>query len=510
MIAKVIDERGARTTGLIRYLFGRGRFNEHQNPRVVAAWDPTFIRSASETTIDSFEQGLLGREMEAPMRLHGIRPGAHVYHVPVSIEAEAGALSDEQWQQVAVEAAEKLGFTETRDRAAVPWIAVRHGLSEKGNDHIHFVAVLYREDGSPVDTWNDYAAWEEVRHAAEDRWGLRSTRKRGGGVPDLKRGEVARAAREGRDEPDRVSLARGVRSAAAAARTEAEFVHRLRRAGVLVRPRWESGAQTEATGYSVALKPAEDGRAPVWFGGGKLADDLTLPALRARWREPDDAVAADTRRAWRPRGWRELPTGRQVTRSRLRAEAWEIAGTKTAEVRGRLAALEPGDDAAWAAVAHEAAGALGALADRVDLSHRAQLRQAAASLGRAAQLDRGSTPRVVPDLAPLAGVVRTATDAVIAGAGGPYAVAMLLMQIGRLVQTMQQAHEMAGRAAQARQAADAAQEMLDYIRQAPRPEPDRSAGREPSRLPGHAVRFGEVERPGPTPRKEIGDDGRER
>ena len=40
----------------------------------------------------------------------------------------------------------------------------------------------------------------------------------------------------------------------------------------------------EVTGYAVALPgdAAEDG-GPVWFGGGKLAADLTLPKLRRRW-----------------------------------------------------------------------------------------------------------------------------------------------------------------------------------------------------------------------------------
>lgn len=37
MIAKI--SRGWRVGGLVRYLMGPGRFNEHTNQRVIASWD---------------------------------------------------------------------------------------------------------------------------------------------------------------------------------------------------------------------------------------------------------------------------------------------------------------------------------------------------------------------------------------------------------------------------------------------------------------------------------------
>lgn len=51
-------------------------------------------------------------------------------------------------------------------------------------------------------------------------------------------------------------------------------------------PRWPQPG--EITGYSVALPgdttaDGRGGRRPVWYGGGKLASDLTLPRLRRRW-----------------------------------------------------------------------------------------------------------------------------------------------------------------------------------------------------------------------------------
>lgn len=55
-------------------------------------------------------------------------------------------------------------------------------------------------------------------------------------------------------------------------------------AGALVRPRMSTLDPGKVTGYAVALRASgDDGIEPVWFGGGKLAPDLTFPQLQARW-----------------------------------------------------------------------------------------------------------------------------------------------------------------------------------------------------------------------------------
>jgi len=504
VIANVISERGSTTFGLLKYLWGPGRFNEHENPRIVAAWDPTFVRGIEEPEFDEFELRLLAREMEAPLRLQNIPLGDHVYHVPVAVSPKDGELTDEQWAQVAYEAAEKLGFTDGPSRSAVAWFAMRHGLGKEGHDAIHFVAVLRRESGEKVVPWNDYKAWEEVRHAAEDRWGLVSTRRRGGGIPDLSRAEIERAEREGRSEPERVELARLVRAAATAARSEGEFLTRLRRQGVIVRARWKTGGQDTVEGYSVALRPPTGAeRRPIWFGGGRLADDLTLPELRARWEQPTDEQAADTRRAWRPRGWTDLPTGRQVAITKLRAEAWQAATEKVAEVRSRLTNLDPNDQASWSAVASDASATLAALAARVELDRRGDLRRAANALARVAQTDRGTSRHRPDGLSAMAGVVRTATDAMLAAHGGPYAVAALIMQLGRLVQAIQHASHTAARTTQARRAAEAADAMLDYVRSTAATAPQTPADRttEQSRTTPTTGARETVHRPGQTTRE---------
>jgi hypothetical protein len=76
-------------------------------------------------------------------------------------------------------------------------------------------------------------------------------------------------------------------SRAAGACTEHEFFARLRQAGVLVRLRHSTVSPGQVTGYAVGLarQTARDGGV-IWYGGGKLAADLTLPKLRARWHPP--------------------------------------------------------------------------------------------------------------------------------------------------------------------------------------------------------------------------------
>ena len=102
------------------------------------------------------------------------------------------------------------------------------------------------------------------------------------GMPGLTRTELERTAREQLAEPPRIALARMVRGASVASETEAEFVRQLRGSGIFVRPRFETGGTEAVIGYSVAMRPRA-GDAPIWFGGGKLAKDLTLPSLRQFW-----------------------------------------------------------------------------------------------------------------------------------------------------------------------------------------------------------------------------------
>ena len=174
----------------------------------------------------------------------------------------------------------RTGLAPAGDDLGVRWVAVRHAA-----DHIHIVATLARQDGTRPKTWNDYYRVREACQEAERRLGLRSTAPADRtAARRATRAETEQAARRGWAEPARVTLRREVCTAAAAAGSEQEFFTWLRAAGVLIRVRHSTVNPGEVTGYAVGMPghTAQDGGV-VWYGGGKLAADLTLPRLRARW-----------------------------------------------------------------------------------------------------------------------------------------------------------------------------------------------------------------------------------
>jgi hypothetical protein len=190
-------------------------------------------------------------------------------------------LSDAEWAQIARDAMARTGLSQHRqDDQGVRWIAVRHGA-----DHIHLVAMLARQDGARVSTWNTRYRVRDACIAAEQPYGLRSTApadctaSRG-----PTRAETGKAERCGLGEPPRVTLRRRVATAAATAANAVEFFARLGQTGVQVRVRYSTKYPGQVTGYSVALPgdTTRDGTA-VWYGGGKLAADLSWPRLAQRW-----------------------------------------------------------------------------------------------------------------------------------------------------------------------------------------------------------------------------------
>ena len=116
--------------------------------------------------------------------------------------------------------------------------------------------------------------------------------------PGSRAAEAEKARRTGRDEAERAELARVVRAAATVAASEAEFVRFLRDAGLAARPRYDRVGGHRVVGYAVAEEPS-DGGVAVFFGGGKLARDLSLPALRERWRDGEaESQERDRRVGW--------------------------------------------------------------------------------------------------------------------------------------------------------------------------------------------------------------------
>lgn len=168
---------------------------------------------------------------------------------------------------------DRLGFTEDEQTGRAPcrWIAVHHGPSgpaEGGNDHIHLAVNLVREDSSVAAPGRDWRVMSRVCADMERAFGLHVVAGRPGrGRPGYGRTQIERARRSGADlERLRERLEQTVRTTAAAAVSEAAFVHALTDAGAWVRPRYADAAHTHVSGYAVALAPAGGAKTDaVWF-----------------------------------------------------------------------------------------------------------------------------------------------------------------------------------------------------------------------------------------------------
>ena len=376
MIGK-ISARGARVAGLIYYLYGPGRNEEHTDPHLVAGWRApgragTTAPRRRPPRLPPPEPGCSSSRTRRSGPRGFERP---VWHCSVRAAPRDRMLSDDEWAQVARDIMHRTGLApHGQDDDAVRWVAVRHAP-----DHIHIVAMLARQDGTRPRFWNDYYRVGEACRAAEERFGLRRT---------APRDRTARAA------PDPRGVGEGPPPRpfrAAPDHTPAGGQHRGRRGGQragVLRPAGRRPACWSASGSApatLARSPATPSRCPatraesggpVWFGGGKLAADLTLPKLRHRW----DGQAAGPARG--------QPHHDRRTERDLGARRPDRQPLRRPQIR-QLAGHRPGAaaDAAWAAAdtLHAAASALGS---RV-------LRQAADSYARAARLPYGR--RAAPD-----------------------------------------------------------------------------------------------------------------
>lgn len=312
MIAQIV--RGNSMPDLVSYLFGPGRHNEHVDQHLVAGYaDAVF---SAEGSLWQSEPGIqrklhdeardLGWQVEFPHSRWGTEvPPGYVWHCSLSIPAAEGRLTDAQWTEAAHAVVGALGFDGADGKTPCRWVAIRHGLSADGNDHIHIAVNLVREDGTRASIWNDYRKAGAACAALEKRFGLTPVpgRMTGRSVPEPSRKDREISGARGEPEPLRVRLERTVRACATAARSEAHFVALARANGLLIRPRYSSPAIV--TGYAVAAKDGRQAysrrtgiRGPIWFGGGKLASDLSLPSLRRRWETQGNHTRTEALAAW--------------------------------------------------------------------------------------------------------------------------------------------------------------------------------------------------------------------
>lgn len=322
---------GWRPAGLILYLLGPGRHEEHRNPRVIAGSRPPEVFTPEVPTFDGapspaggddaaaaaswaddravhrliayLETGV--REAGLPLRTPGpdsplFGKEGYVWHTPARLHADDPIVGDAQWARIAHRLMRATGIAQ----AGCRWVAVRHA-----DDHIHLAAILvHRRQG----VWKRFHPkfWrtrlrEECRRL-ENELGLTPTPECDHtAAPTPKKGEWHKAARTGR-EPARLALRRAVSQIASATTGPDGFVARLAEQGI--RLRFTRGSDGAVRGYSVAW-PGDTNAAgtPMFYAGSRLAPDLTWPKLVARWasapdvepveREANGRVSPENRRA---------------------------------------------------------------------------------------------------------------------------------------------------------------------------------------------------------------------
>lgn len=375
---------GTRMTGLLTYLVGPGRANEHTDPHLVTG-SASIMAWHNDDQLNVEAARAIAGELDQAKNVLGVEvKGGHVWHCSIAIREGEGDLTDEKWAAIANDFMDQMGFTEASGRAPAQWVAIRHGHSKNGNDHIHIAASMVREDGTKWNSWNDFPRSQKVCRELEKTYGLEELSpvhaSRG-----LRPGEREASERRGAPEPERRSLARKVRACATASQDEAEFIRRFRRTGALIKPRFAAGRDDVVVGYSVAERPPKGGR-PVWFGGGHLAKDLALPKLRQEW--PDSPQAAGEAAAeWgaAARGRRPVSVGREATEPD--PQMWERYSNEIGQLRETLRSVPLDDHATWAHVARETAGAFAAWSQATEATP-GPLAAAADELSKTAQLRR--------------------------------------------------------------------------------------------------------------------------
>lgn len=520
--------RGGQMAGLLSYLtdtdpthLRKGKLrNDHQDPHL-AGGDDWLMAWYSNRELSHDDAMAIARHLDRPRKRHGVEvlaavterqavgrdedgqrifrnvkvkdKPAHVWHCSLSLPVEDGLLSDERWEQIAHQFVTRMGLVDDDDMAGSSrWAAIRHGISENGNDHIHVVVQMVQDDGAKANVHNDYVRAQAVCRQLERDYGLTSLESTRAGVgydPGEReaaarrkawgryRNQQEQAARRGQDLPDwdqlpvedrqtriqeqlrrikspKDGLERTVRAAATASDTEAEFVRRVRQSGVLIAPHFVAGRNDVINGYRVAERPQDGGR-PIWHGGKDLAADLSLPRLREQWPDsPQDALDAATE-------WRAAKLGRPpAVRGREDLDRpWTPAEqTRLQKLADQAEQLSPDQTEEWARLARYTGGVFAAWERR--LTHqldnqadpdaaldqlRSQLGRAADELGRSARLHRRAQR---PDPARARAVILTSAAAFLsihgANRSGLVGQAVLLAELVRLTTAIARAAEAAG------------------------------------------------------------------
>ncbi|WP_436969700.1 relaxase/mobilization nuclease domain-containing protein [Kitasatospora cineracea] len=304
---------GSRTRGLLSYLFGPGRRDEHTDPHIVAAFAMPGLPDPGRAPLDQHHQLLdqLADYLDQPIRAREARLGKsvpqHVWHCPVRTAPGDRYLTDAEWAEVARRIVHATGIAPDGDDKGCRWIAVRHA-----EDHIHITATLVREDGRrPRNRGDGRRAQAECRKI-EKELGLRQLNPGDGtAAPMPTSAEQAKAQRAGHRQTAKQWLQEQAQAVAATSRNEQEYFSTLAALGIHIR--YRIGPETgDVLGYSLARPDDVNAQGDlVYFGGSTLAPDLSINRLRERLtiQQP----TAPTLGAAEPDRWRQADTALRDT-----------------------------------------------------------------------------------------------------------------------------------------------------------------------------------------------------
>ncbi|MBT2398433.1 relaxase/mobilization nuclease domain-containing protein [Streptomyces sp. ISL-100] len=434
MIA-AIKPAGSNTRGLLAYLYGPGRHDEHFDPHLVAGFamlgmpDPGRDENATLTE--------LGHYLDEPVRLRNNEFGKpvteYVWHCPVRAAPEDRYLSDTEWGEIAQRIVQAAGIASARDDLACRWIAVRHA-----DDHIHIVATTVREDGRrPKLHDSGIRVGDECRTIERD-YGLRRLRKGDRtGTRRPTQAEMHKADRLGWEQTSREWLQDRIRAAIPHATSVEELLAYLEAGDILVKPR--RGPSGDLLGYAVG-RPDDlnkDGE-QIYHPGGKIAPDLSLPKLKVRLETSAPEEHPTARRNRSTTAWHQATDALDT----LHTETTNTDADEDARAQAQISALGE---------------LIEATAQKAPADIRAQLQAASRAFARAQRSQIRAEDRVAHALRSAArDIVNTAT-----GPDGSALVALTAALVWAVVLAGQW-HDAKGHAHQA----DAAREAVQHLQSA--------------------------------------------
>ncbi|MFH9069680.1 relaxase/mobilization nuclease domain-containing protein [Streptomyces alboflavus] len=390
MIA-AIKPAGSNTRGLLAYLYGPGRQDEHLDPHIVTGFamlgmpDPGRDENATLTK--------LARYLDEPVRLRNSEFGQpvtdHVWHCPVRAAPTDRYLSDAEWGEIAQRIVEAAGIAPPGDDLACRWIAVRHA-----DDHIHILATTVREDGRRPKLHDSGLRVGDACREIEKDYGLRQLKKGDRtGTRRPSQAEMHKAKRLGWEVPSPEWLEARIRAAIPHASSAEELLAYLEADSILIKAK--RGPSGDLLGYA-AGRPGDvnDKGEQIYHPGKRIAPDLTLPKLKARL----EAVVPE-----------EHPTARR----NKPATPWQQATDALDPLHTALTEAD-GDSGDARAQAHVAAlgELIEATAQRAPADLRAELQAASKAFARAQRSQIRAEDRA-------ADALRVATRDIIHTATGP-------------------------------------------------------------------------------------------